>query len=79
MSKTGSEGAKDVFFSHENIVIKIYPLHHSNPKFVNGIQNYTYVGIYTQEQYKIIFICKINFLHTYLLFWLEAVRTTHLK
>jgi hypothetical protein len=26
MSKTGSDGAKDVFFSHENIVRKIIPV-----------------------------------------------------
>ena len=31
MSETGSDGAKDVFFSHENIVRKKYPSHHSNP------------------------------------------------
>jgi hypothetical protein len=44
MSETGSDGAKDVFFSLENIVRKKNPSHHSNPNFVNGIQNYTYVG-----------------------------------
>jgi hypothetical protein len=35
MSKTSLDGAKDVFFTHENIVRKLYPSH----------QNYTYVGL----------------------------------
>jgi hypothetical protein len=38
MSITGSDGAKNVFFSLENIVRKEYPSH----------ENYTYVGIYTE-------------------------------
>ncbi len=50
MSKTGSEGAKDVFFSHENIVKKKISFAPFKSKFVNEIQKYTYVGIYTQEQ-----------------------------
>ncbi len=51
MSETGLDGAKDIFFSHKNIVRKNI-LRIIQIQFVNGIQNYTYVGIYTQEQYK---------------------------
>jgi hypothetical protein len=38
MPETGSDGAKDVFFSHENILRKEYPSHHSNPKFSTGFK-----------------------------------------
>jgi hypothetical protein len=31
MPQTGLDGAKDVFFSHENILRKEYPSHLSNP------------------------------------------------
>jgi hypothetical protein len=38
MPKTGSDGAKDVFFSHENILRKEYPSHHSNPNLSAGFK-----------------------------------------
>ncbi len=61
MSGTGSDGAKDVFLSHENIVRKEYPLH----------QNYSYVGINTQSSFR----SRKNYFY-YFLFWLEVVVRT---
>jgi hypothetical protein len=50
MPKTGSDGAKDVFFSHENILRKEYPSHHSNPNCQWDLKP-TYVGIHTQSTF----------------------------
>jgi hypothetical protein len=38
MPETGSDGAKDVFFSHENNSRKEYPSHHSNPNLSMGFK-----------------------------------------
>jgi hypothetical protein len=37
MPETGSDGAKDVFFSHENIVRKDTSFAPFQSKFINGI------------------------------------------
>jgi hypothetical protein len=49
MPETGSDGVKDVFFSHENIVRKDTSFAPFQSKFVNGVLNDLYVGIDTQS------------------------------
>ncbi len=51
MPETGSDGAKDVFFSHEDIVRKDKSFAPFQSKFVNGIWNNSYVGIDTQSTF----------------------------
>ncbi len=51
MLETGSDGVKDVFFSHENIVRKDTSFAPFQSKFVNKIQNNSYVGIDTQSTF----------------------------
>jgi hypothetical protein len=51
MPETGLDGAKGVFFSHENIVRKDTSFSPFQSKFVNGIYNDSYVGINTQSTF----------------------------
>ncbi len=51
MQETGLDGAKGVFFSHENIVRKDTSFAPFQSKFVNGIKNNSYVGINTQSTF----------------------------
>jgi hypothetical protein len=51
MPETSSDGVKDVFFSHENVVRKDTSFAPFQSKFVNGISNDSYAGIDTQSTF----------------------------